>query len=61
MSVNGASTISGPVSRVIKIQFGSEYTYWKCCHPSEGKEKATRSLPHLDNEHQQSVNDFRSC
>jgi len=61
MSVNGVSAIFGPVSRVIVTQFGFDYTYWMYCHPLSAKKKATHSLPHLENERQQSINDFKSC
>jgi len=52
--------IFGAVSQVIKTQFGSEYTQWKCWHPLSGKENAKHSLPHLENERQRSIKDFWS-
>jgi len=57
MSVNGASTICGFVSTVNKQQFGrcdASPMYWQ---PLWVKEPATCSLPHPENERQESVND----
>jgi len=61
MSVNRAATILGQVSLVIENWFGCGYTESKYWLPLLAKILATHSLPHLENEHQRSVNDFWSC
>jgi len=58
MSVNWVSTFVSFSSWVIYIPIHCRYPligYW---HPSLGKASATCSLPHPENERQQSVNDF---
>jgi len=60
MSVNTESNNFGPVSRVIKMRLGSNYTSWECCHALSAKKKARRSQPHLNNEPKRSVKDFWS-
>jgi hypothetical protein len=61
MSVNGMSTIFGFASLVIRVVSGCGLTYLAYWPPLSYKEVATCSLPHPENEHQQSVNDFWFC
>jgi len=58
MSVNGASTIFGLVSQAIQMRFGRYYAYSKYWPPLSGKQIEPRSLPHHENWHQWSINDF---
>src|SRR5713226_2907198 len=61
MSVHGASTIFGHASWEITPPIGciqSQRNFWP---PLLTKQTAIPSLPHHENEHQRSVNDFWSC
>jgi hypothetical protein len=58
MSISGASTDVGSVSMIIQGPTGYELSY--TCYPLPLclKERAKRSLPNLDHEHQCLVNDY---
>jgi len=61
ISVNRASTIFDLGRQVIKMSFSSSQVEYRYCQPLLAKEEGARSLPHSENERQQSVNDFLSC
>ena len=61
MSINGASTIFGLISKIIQYWIGHCNAKPTCWQSSLAKHIATRSLSHSENERQWSVNDFWSC
>jgi len=61
MSVNGASTIFGLVSKVIEYSIGHCHAKQTWSQSLEAKQIATRSLSHSENERQLPVNNFWSC
>jgi hypothetical protein len=60
MSINGTSTITGHASWEITPPIGCCQSYWNVWLLSSAKQIAIPSVPHHDNERQQSVNDCSS-
>jgi len=61
LSVNGVSTIFSFASWLIYVLIGCRYPFMSYWQPSGAKTTVTCSLPHPENEGQQSVNSFMSC
>jgi len=61
MSVNRASTISSYRSWVIYVPIGCRHPFIKYWQPLLAETTATCSLPHPENECQQSANSFGCC
>jgi hypothetical protein len=61
MSVNGASTILGPISTLIWKGFARCCPYATYKQPFYVRQTTTGYQPHSGNERQQSVNDFGCC
>jgi len=61
ISINGVSTICSFESWVIYVPIGCRCPFIKYLQPLLAKTTATCSLPHPENEHQQSVNSFSGC
>jgi len=56
--INGASIIVDHASWVLWVAIGCRSSGTGYCPPLKAQEEATCSLPHLENECQQSINDF---
>jgi len=61
MSVKGASMIFSFASWLIYVPIGCIHPFIKYWQPLLAKTTAQCSLPHPENEHQQSVNSFSCC
>jgi len=61
LSVKGALTIVSCGSWVIYVPVGCRYPFIRYWQPLQAKTTATCSLPHPENERQQSVNSFSCC
>jgi len=61
MSVNGASTIFSVPSWVMYVPIGCRHPFIKYWQPLLAETTKTCSLPHPENERQQSVNSFSCC
>jgi len=61
MIVNGASMIFSFASWVSYVPIGCRHPCMRYWHPLLAKTTATCSLRHPENEHQHSVNSFRTC
>jgi len=61
ISVNAASTTFSFSSQVIYLPIGCRHPFIKYWQPLLAKTTATCSLPHPENERQQSINSFSCC